>query len=157
MTGGRMETPIIGVGLLLFLGGRLLIVKELKDKPQYHKRKGMLSFPLETFEQEKDVDIRGTINRLLQEELGIIDATEIDLWGIAPMTFRPIPGREDVEIYYGVGTFRGNNNRTFRPQDTDVEIMGWQTPQQLLNEKLKRVEVDPILRDFAKRIQTDFI
>lgn len=149
-----MEITIIGVGLLLFLQNRLLTVKELQGKHHYHKLAGMLSFPLETFKKE-DNGIQGTTHRLLQEELGI-SKEEVDLWGFAPKIFKPIPGRRDIAMFYGVGTFLGNPNRKFRPMDTDVAIAGWKTPTDLLREKSIRVEVRPVLEDFFLRSRTDF-
>ncbi len=149
-----MDITAIGVGLLLFSQGRLLTVKELQEKPHYHKVAGMLSFPLETFEK-KDRDIQATVHRLLQEELGI-SSEEIALWGIAPKIFKPIPGRADIAMFYGVGTFLGNPDREFRPTDSDVEIAGWKTPAELLAEKSIRVEVRPTLEDFFLRNRDDF-
>ena len=150
-----MATNIVGVGLLLFSDGRLLAVQELQSKPQYHKLAGMISFPLETFDGEKDRTTTDTIIRLLSEELGISN-DEVDLWGIAPETFKLIPGRNDVETHYGVGTFLGNPERKFHPSDNDIRVVGWKTPDQLLNEKSIRVEVRPILEDFSKRKKEDF-
>ena len=145
---------VIGIGLILLHNESLLTVRERESKPQYYKEAGMLSFPLETFEEE-DGDFRGTINRLLCEELGI-SREEVELWGMAPENFRLIPGRTDVEIYYGVGIFRGDPARSFHPKGDDVDVVGWKTPAELMAEDPIRIEVVPILKDFSKKSREDF-
>lgn len=141
-----MPEEIIGVGLLLFLDGKLLVIRELQSKPQYHKFTGMLSFPLETYEKG-DRNFASTVSRLAQEELGIING-EIILRHIVEKRFQLIPNREDISTVYGVADFKGQTNHIFIPQDTDVEIVGWLTPTELLESNSIRVEVRPILEHF---------
>ena len=145
---------VIGIGLILLHNESLLTVRERESKPQYYKEAGMLSFPLETFEEE-DGDFRGTINRLLCEELGI-SREEVELWGMAPENFRLIPGRMDVEVYYGVGVFHGDPRRRFHPKGDDVDVVGWKTPAELMAERPIRIEVVPILNDFSRKNREDF-
>ncbi|MFA7209470.1 MAG: NUDIX hydrolase [Parcubacteria group bacterium] len=149
-----MGDIVVGVGLLLFSRGQILTVRELENKPQYHKQVGMLSFPFETFEKE-DRNTKGTLVRLLKEELGL-SKKEVKIWGICPKIFNPIPKREDIRIYYGAASFLGDPHRTFQPESTNVEIFGWLTPTCLYEADPRRVEVRPILEDFTLRIQADF-
>ncbi len=139
-----------GVGFLLFFideNGvpRLYTIKELNDKPQYSKCSGMVSFPIETFE-EKDVNPQGTIRRLLREEMGILE-NEVIFFDIAQEVFHPIPGREDIDIFYGYGLFSGNSGKIFVPGDVDIVFAGWKTLEELLAQYI-RVEVRPILEHF---------
>lgn len=143
---------INGVGFLLFSRSssgawEIFIVEELQSKPEYHKSCGMVSFPLETFE-ERDVNFWGTISRLIREEIGF-PAEEIAISGIVPEYFQPIPGREDVHITYGYGLFTGDRNRVLVPEDKDVKFAGW-CPIELLFWKHTRIEVRPILEHFIK-------
>lgn len=146
---------VIGIGLILLRSdGSLLAVRELKSKPEIHKEAGMISFPLETFEEE-DGNLQTTIFRLLKEELGI-SVEEVDLWGIAPQVFTIIPGRRDIKVYYGVGNYLGDPTRKFCPKDDDVEVVGWITPAGLLME-YHRVEVPPILLDLSIKKREDYL
>ena len=146
---------ITGVGLLLFSGGRLMTVRELTSKPEIHKLAGMISFPLETFKQT-DENPRGTIKRLLKEELGITNPDHVGVWGIAPKIFKLIPKRDDIQTFYGVANFLGDPETRFQPEDDDIEISGWKTPAQLLNMELIRIEVAPILSHFATMQSENF-
>lgn len=141
----------IGIALLLFSNGngapRLFTVEELKDKPKYSKFKGMISFPLETFEED-DLIPENTIKRLLQEEVGI-SFDDLSCCIIAQEVFHPIPGREDIDILYGYGIFKGNPENIFTPEDDDIKFAGWKTPDELLQQYV-RVEVRPIIEHFQK-------
>lgn len=149
------EKTIIGIGLLLFSGHQIMTVRELEDKPLVLKRRGMLSFPLETV-KGTDRSHRNTVMRLLKEELGIF-STEVEFEGMAPKEFRLIPGMNNIHTLYGIARFVGNPHRTFSPEDTDIEIVGWKSPAELLNENLLRIEVAPILADFAVRNKEEFV
>lgn len=142
---------LIGVGFLLFISRNILeelfTIKELKDKPQYSRFKGMKSFPLETF-REEDGSAENTIRRAMREEIGVTSA-EVPIFHMAEEVFHPIPGREDIDILYGYGMFIGNPDRLFVPEDDDIEIAGWKTIPELLRQ-YKRVEVEPILEHFQK-------
>jgi len=143
---------VTGIGLLLFSNGRILTVRELRDKPQYCKTAGMISFPVETFDKNQDRNLEDTLSRILQEELGIREADEVSILGIVPTILRPIPAREDIDIHYGLAAFLGNPNRIFTPEDTDdVEIAGWMKPEKLYETSPIRVEVRPVLDDFFSR------
>ena len=138
----------IGVGLLLFLDGRILTIKELRDKPEIKKEAGMISFPIETLEDE-DINPFETIKRLLWEELGLI-LNQVRFLGFSPNKFNLIPKREDITTLYGVAKFLGSPEYIFVPKDDDIAIAGWKTPWELLSaEKSKvRIEVHSILNDF---------
>jgi hypothetical protein len=139
-------SQIIGIGFPLFIFEgkipKLFTIRELEDKPHYHKRAGMISFPLETFKPE-DKDLNGTILRLFDEEMGI-SPEQIKILRLVQNEFNPIPGRKDISIFYGYGTFSGDPNQKFLPKDNDIEFAGWQTIPQLLASFI-RVEVSPIL------------
>lgn len=145
-----MDDIIIGIGLLLFSNGRIMTVRELKSKPHYHKFAGMLSFPVETFDRNLDGDFRDTLLRLSKEELGMCQ-DEISILGIIPEALNPIPGRKDIDIYYGLAAFLGNPNKNFTPKDSDIQIIGWSKPETLYASNPVRVEVRPILDDFFSR------
>ena len=141
---------IIGIGLLLFSSGSIMTVRELKSKPHYHKSRGMLSFPVETFDKDADDTLEDTLLRLSEEELGM-RRDEIDILGIIPEIFNPVPDRKDIDIRYGLAAFIGNPYRVFTPKDGEVEIIGWMKPENLYNSVPIRVEVRPILEDFFSR------
>ena len=150
----------LGVGLLLFaeIGGnsKIFTIRELEDKPQFSKQAGMLSFPIESFNPERDANEFDTMYRLIDEEIGVpID--QISLLGIIPRIFHPIPGRSDIDIIYGAAHFLGNPKRKFFPIDDDIEFAGWKTSRELLLAPLIRVEVKPILLDYMsnRRIATE--
>jgi len=140
---------IIGIGFLLLSKNNILTVEELKSKPALHKKAGMISFPLETFDSEKDKNFFDTINRLLEEELGV-EKEEVFIQGICPKAFNIIPNRNDIVTHYGTGLFLGNPNRVFIPKDTDIRVAGWITPEQLLKNANIRLEVHPILTHFQE-------
>jgi hypothetical protein len=148
-----MDKTIVGVGFLLFHkngdGNRIFTVREEKSKPRYHKEKGMISFPLETYEKE-DQDFRRTIDRLLEEEVfdkGIVPWNSVEICGIMPECFQLIPGESRVFTRYGYGIFSGDHTQGFRPQDEDVTFAGWKTIRELLSCHI-RIEVAPILNHF---------
>ncbi|MDZ4385279.1 MAG: NUDIX hydrolase, partial [Candidatus Moranbacteria bacterium] len=122
-----------------------------RNKPQYHKYAGMLSFPIETFDGNKDSNLTDTLVRLSREELGISNADEMRILGIIPTVFNPIPERRDIHIRYSLGAFLGDPHRIFVPEDKDVEIVGWMKPEKLHASHPIRIEVKPILEDFFSR------
>ncbi len=64
---GEFEPTVMSVALLIFYGRQLYAIRERKEKPQFGKPAGSLSFPWETMEsEEKD---RATLARLLSEEV----------------------------------------------------------------------------------------
>ena len=141
----------LGVGLLLMakIEGlvKIFTIRELEDKPRFSKQAGMLSFPIESFNPERDMNEFDTMQRLIDEEIGVpID--QISLMGIIPKIFHPIPGRSDIDIIYGVAGFLGDPDRKFHPIDDDIEFAGWLTPRELLAIPSIRVEVEPIIVDY---------
>lgn len=153
-----MDTLVIGVGLMLFAridgANKLFTLKELRNKPLIHKVAGMVSFPLETYEPE-DAYVRNTINRMLEEEIGIArDQVKIIL--ISDAKFRLIPGNENIISTYGVGIFHGNPFQEFHPKDDDIIFDGWRTPEELLEQPLIRIEVEPMLKHFREKYLRQF-
>ncbi len=143
---------IVGVGLLLFWSGngspKMFTIKELKGKPELCKEKGMISFPLETYKEE-DGSHHGTINRLLEEEVGI-SPKQVRVYSIISEGFNLIPGRKDIQTYYGYGVFLGDPDQSFISQDNDVVFAGWK-PLITLSSYPLRVEVVPVLKHFLSR------
>lgn len=137
---------IIGVGFILFSFKdslpKLFTIKELRNKPQYYKKAGMLSFPLETMEPS-DKSRRETVIRILDEEMGI-SPNQVNILRLVEKEFNLIPGRKDISTFYGYGTFLGNPNQKFTPNDSDIEFAGWKSIKELLGSFI-RVEVSPIL------------
>jgi len=145
-----MAKNILGVGFLAFTmndSGKLKIftVKELQDKPEYFKEKGMISCPFETYEK-KDVTPRGTILRLIKEEMGILNG-QVEICHIFPEKFNLIPGRRDVFTAYGYGVIRINRNQIFQPEDDDVTFFGLKTIPELFRYPV-RIETAHILDHF---------
>lgn len=142
----------IGVGFLLFsiINGvpRLFVVEELKDKPEIHKKSGMLSFPLETF-KESDGGYLQTLHRLFEEEIGITK-DQVEIRRLIPNNFYLIPGRCDIATVYGFGLFLGDPKGEFEPIDNDILFAGWYSCEGLIKHPLIRVETAPIIRNFQK-------
>jgi 8-oxo-dGTP pyrophosphatase MutT (NUDIX family) len=134
-----VKDVINGVGLLLFEPqGKLLVLKELQDKPRIKKVSGMLSFPLETTEDGESPE--ETLLRLISEEIGVSLALKI---------------REIGKFYFDHDTcivricmFVAHTEHVFTasPKDTDIIFHNWMYPSELLNVTLKRIEVAPILQ-----------
>lgn len=137
---------IIGVGFLLFSFKdgipKLFTIKELKDKPQYYKKAGMFSFPLETMET-CDKSRQETVFRMLGEEMGI-SPDQVNILRLVEKEFNLIPGRKDISTFYGYGIFLGKADQEMTPNDSDIEFAGWKSIQELLGSFI-RVEVSPIL------------
>lgn len=146
-----MAKEILGVGLLLFTpkngtgSPKLFTIKELESKPAFFKERDMVSFPLETY-KEKDITIRKTILRLIDEEIGI-HPDQVEICNIFSQRFNLIPGRNDIFTAYGFGIFRGDFGQVFQPKDKDVAYFGWRTVPELLRQRV-RIEVKPILDHF---------
>lgn len=132
-----------GVGLIIKSKktGRILTLKELKDKPAIEKKSGMISFPLETMKSGERKE--ETAKRLMIEEIGMLIEGNI--------------------IFFGGDFFIVKNARTLaafiyceeefipRPTDTDVEFFGWMNLNELMNPKaFVRKEVRPVLDCFSK-------
>ena len=135
-----MNNEICGVGLILNDGqGRILVVRELRDKPLILKEAGMLSFPLETVKEGEDPG--ETVYRLLQEEIGIVNITPPTFFG---GTYRIVPHAITLAC-----TARIKGKITGAPSDgTDTEVVGWMTPEELLKHPCRR-EVAPIMADYV--------
>lgn len=145
-----MESPLLGVCFLLFSTDRdlrLFTVEEQKSKPVLFKEKGMISPPFETFEQ-KDIDARGTIIRLIEEEIGFL-ISQVEIYAIAGEKFNLIPGNNNIFTTYGVGVLNGDPNQKRHPKDNDIVFSGWKTINELLLCKI-RVETGPIICHFEK-------
>lgn len=146
------EKKVEGVGLLLFVmngGPRLAVVKELVAKPQYSKQAGMLSFPLETVEAYDD-GLLGTVWRLIKEELGKDISSLVTVLDVIEEPMQLIPGRPDINTYYGYGIFHGSREQILQPQSDDITFAGWLAPEDLLARPLIRVEVVPVWTHFIQ-------
>lgn len=140
---------IVGVGLLLFakIGNipKIFVIQELKEKPEIAKKRGMLSFPLETF-KEVDGNPRITLERLVEEEIGI-SPLQVLICAMEEEKFHLIPGKNDIVTMYGYGIFLGDPGQVFQPKDNDVIFSGWRTLDELAD-CFVRVEVCPIIEHF---------
>jgi hypothetical protein len=142
-----LQRKLEAVALLLFARGtfKLLVLEELKGKPEIAKIVGMFSFPLETMEfGETPYE---TLGRLLEEEIGRIQGIEI-LGHFAVLEFPPVPKKEILG--YTVYCYLGTTAKPFEahPGDTDILYKGWMTPSQLIRQPSIRREVRPILRAY---------
>lgn len=145
-----MGNPLLGVCFLLFsFNGevRLFTVEEQKSKPELFKEKGMISPPFETFE-EKDLDTRGTIIRLVEEEIGFL-VSQIEICFVSEEKFNLIPGNKNIFTTYGVGILSGDPNQQRNPKDNDIVFSGWKTINELLLCRI-RIETVPIINHFQK-------
>lgn len=132
-----------GVGLILLARttGRMLVLRELRGKPEIEKKAGMISFPLETVNpREKKED---AVQRLIVEEIGI------------PISVLPVFFGGEFRIINNVITLAsyGVCGKEFiaTPIDDDVEFFGWTTPQELLcPDKFVRKEVFPVITSFLE-------
>ncbi|MDP3965082.1 MAG: NUDIX hydrolase [bacterium] len=134
-----------GVGLLLFnQEGKIMVVRELRDKPVILKRAGMLSFPLETWKPQIDRDFSDTLRRLMEEELGgefpCEDLRLFGVWSVIPLT---------VTIVF-TARYCGRTDAKFTSKDSDVEVVGWVSPPDLLQNSVRR-EVAPVMDELLAR------
>jgi len=128
-----------GVGLILIAEttGRLLILRELKSKPEIEKEAGMISFPLETV---KNGEAKETaLQRLIFEEIGIdLQINPTFFGGI----FSIVQNAQTVAAYAFC-------EKEFKPHptDNDIEYFGWLLPQELMHHDVPiRKEVLPIIQ-----------
>lgn len=134
---------ILAVALLIFSPtGRIFCLEELRDKPQYEKYAGMISFPIETIEDGESRE--SALERLLVEEVGIfLSFSDPDFLGEVGMEFRT--GEKSRIFCYSVFSpeeFQGN------PSDTDIRFSGWKSFEELLSldEDFRRREVTSVLQ-----------
>lgn len=137
---------VLAVALLIFSSpkGRIFCLEELQSKPQYEKRSGMLSFPIETI-KEKDGESRDeALERLLREEVGYsLSLSDPDFLGEVCMEFSS--GEKSKIFCYTVFSpeeFQGC------PSDTDIRFFGWMSFEELrsLGDDLRRREVLPVIQ-----------
>lgn len=150
---GKPMDTIFKVGFLLLDDTKslekLLVIRELHEKPDINKEMGMLSIPLITMEPE-DLSFDTAIWRLLRKEVGITDPRQVEILGVFREIFTPIRGRPDCKILYGYGLLMDRSLRQFDPEDPGVEFAGWMTPLELLKRREKiRAEVIPIITHFC--------
>lgn len=132
---------ILAVALLIFSPReRIFCLEELRDKPQYEKYAGMVSFPIETIEDGEGRE--SALERLLVEEVGSsLSFSDPDFLGEVSMEFRT--GEKSRIFCYAVFSreeFQGN------PSDTDIRFFGWKSFEELLSlgEDSRRREVLPV-------------
>lgn len=138
----------IGVGLILMARdtSRILVLKELKNKPLIQKEAGMISFPLETIKPNESKE--AAVQRLVQEEIGV------------DLEINPTFFGGEMSIVTNAKTSAAyafcDKEFTPSPNDPDVEFFGWLLPHKLLGHKLpKRLEVTPIIKQFLDLFQID--
>lgn len=138
-----MSITKIGVGLILLAKttGRMLVLRELRGKPEIEKKAGMISFPLETAKQGERKE--NTAQRLIIEEIGI------------PLFASPVFFGGEFQIVSNAITLASygvcNNEFVATPKDNDVEFFGWMFPKEMLNpNNFVRKEVCPIITSFLK-------
>ncbi len=136
-----MTNTVHGVGLVISnAAGNIMLLQELKDKPYFGKKAGMLSIPFEGIEGLESPD--EAIIRLLFEEVG------------APIELQPTFFKEmlvqltehfSVKLY--VYTAKCDDSFVGRPFDTDISYFGWLTPAEILclDPNQVRIEVAPVL------------
>ena len=116
---GHFNVGLYGVVLAVYCPPtkKFLMLKELRDKPKFFKRAGMLAFPSETRE-EKDCCVCKTVNRLVHEEIGVEFSSNIILLPQPLMYFR-----HHVPVY--VAWTEVQKEFEAYPKDTDVEYHDW--------------------------------
>lgn len=134
---------ILAVALLIVSpGGRIFCLEELRDKPQYEKCAGMISFPIETIEAGEDRE--SALERLLVEEVGkCLSLSDPDFLGEVDMDFSTgEKSRLFCYVVFSPEEFQGD------PSDTDIRFSGWRSPKELcfLKDDSRRQEVIPVLR-----------
>jgi len=131
-----------GVGLILTARstGRMLVLKELKSKPEIEKIAGMVSFPLETMKNGESKE--AAISRLVDEEIGSAISEKPVFFG---GTFSIVQNANTLAAYAFC-----DEEFTPKPADDDVEFYGWLHPDELIRPGLfVRKEVGPIMEAFA--------
>lgn len=140
---------IDAVALLVFSRtGRMLVLKELKSKPEYGKWAGMLTFPIETI-HDRELKMEA-LDRLAREEIGI-DLTSLRLVTFfEERIFEFLSGRRGRIFIYVAQSFE---EFIAIPGDyDDVEFFGWKHPEELLlleGDGILRKEVAPVLEQFV--------
>ena len=129
---------------------RFLMLTELEDKPKIFKKSGMLGFPTETKDTE-DPTVRGTIKRLLREEIGV-EEMEGDVYlRLAPATHFP----HGVPVY--IAWTIVEREFVTEPNDTDVQHAGWYSIDEIqsfvVQEDMARIETETILSIAQKGLQ----
>jgi hypothetical protein len=151
------QKALVGVGFVLFNHkGEIFTVKELKSKPEYFKKAGMISFPLETQEDFDDGDV-GTAERLIGEEMDPRLRAHISCFVRDKNDFNLIPGRPDVitRYYFGFLTKKAPID-DIKIVEEDIEFHGWMNPTRLFLSDLIRVEVRPILKHLFENYYNRF-
>ena len=127
-----------GVGILLISSkSTLYVVEEMESKPFIQKERGMLSFPLETIEEDETPLI--TLRRLMTDEVGTIEVDNFEQ--LQSFEFTHPACRVTIHMYIA----RVKQEFIAAPADNDVIYHGWMTPTELLGHRHKRVEVNPIV------------
>lgn len=141
------------IALLVFsCTGRMLVLRELKSKPEYGKWAGMLTFPIETiYDRESKME---ALDRLAREEMGIDLTSLMAVTSLEERVFEFLSGKRSRIFVY---VAQSSEEFIARPNDyEDVEFFGWKHPEELLslgdnNETfgILRKEVIPILEQFV--------
>ena len=138
-----MENIKTGVGLILIAKetGRILVMKELRDKPEIEKKAGMVSFPLETMKNGEQKE--ETVQRLIEEEIGVSINCNVCLTFFGD-TFLIVKNAKTLAAFaYCEKEFVPN------PEDDDIEFFGWLHPKELLHPQIfVRKEVRQIISLF---------
>lgn len=142
-----MVERVLAVALLIISPlGRIFCLEELRDKSQYEKRAGMISFPIETMEDGEGRE--RALERLLVEEVGTSPClSDPVFFGEVDMEF--VTGRESRIFCYAVFSpkeFVGN------PIDTDIRFYGWVCFADFFEMEGagRRKEVIPVLNQFLE-------
>lgn len=151
------QKALVGVGFVLFNHkGEIFTVKELKSKPEYFKKAGMISFPLETQEDFDDGDV-DTAERLIGEEMDLKLRPYISCFVRDKNDFNLIPGRSNIITRYHFGFLTKNAPiDDVKIVDKDIEFYGWLKPTELFFADPVRVEVRPILEHLFRNYHNRF-
>jgi ADP-ribose pyrophosphatase YjhB (NUDIX family) len=141
------ERKIYGVvAVIQSLDGRILLVQETEDKPEYDKQVGDLSNPTETIEEGET--IAKTLARLLEEEVGICEGMVFDLkkdWiGDYRIAGTEYWGRAFLVHYQG-----DSNSLVDFNTKADVTNPHWVEPEEIKNIS-RRAGVLEVVEDFLR-------
>jgi hypothetical protein len=140
----KSTATLVAVALILVSPhNRILTIRELRAKPEFNKRIGMLSPPLETVQGDESAN--QTVERLIDEEIAGREHIIAHPTFFREMMIDLGPGATHVGR---VSVYVGHARRCFESRSTDeVQYYGWLTRHQLLAvpNGMRRVEVRPIL------------
>lgn len=140
------ERKIYGVvAIILSFDGKILVVEETENRPEYDKKAGDISNPTETIE-EGETELEA-LERLLEEEVGVREGMicdpDEDWIGDYQIGGTDIWGRAYLVHYQG----RSDSSQIFKAEDGEVINHRWIEPSEI-GKMPRRAGVLEVVKDF---------